>query len=147
MATSAIVDLSIGEVAERSGIAISALRFYEEKQLIRSQRNAQNHRRYHRDTLRRVAIIKVAQQIGIPLSEISDAFSTLPNHRTPTAKDWKKLSNHWHQQLEQRIHQLEQLRDNLGGCIGCGCLSLKECPLRNPNDSCAEQGPGPHLIA
>jgi MerR family redox-sensitive transcriptional activator SoxR len=139
-------ELSIGEVAARSGVAVSALRFYEKKGLIRSRRNPGNQRRYPREILRRVAVIKVAQTIGIPLAEIREAFSTLPENRTPTTQDWERLSQQWRARLDERIIHLKQLRDHLSGCIGCGCLSLEACPLRNPWDELSEQGPGPRLF-
>jgi MerR family transcriptional regulator, redox-sensitive transcriptional activator SoxR len=138
--------LSIGEVAARSGVAVSALRFYETKGLITSMRNAGNQRRFPRQVLRRVAVIKVAQSLGIPLSAIQDAFGKLPEGRTPTAADWNKMSERWRAALDERIARLSRLRDQLNSCIGCGCLSLKECPLRNPLDRLAERGPGPQLL-
>lgn len=138
--------LSVGQVAKRSGVAVSAVHFYESKGLIGSWRNAGNQRRYTRDVLRRIAIIKVAQRAGIPLAAIRDAFATLPKGRTPTAKDWQRLSAQWAEDLDGRIRRLTQLRDQLGSCIGCGCLSLTTCPLRNPSDTLAEQGPGPRLL-
>ena len=137
-------DLSVGELARRSGVAVSALHFYESKGLIASHRNAGNQRRYPRETLRRVAVIKVAQRVGIPLTEIADALAGLPRGRTPTAADWAALSARWREDMDQRIARLQLLRDQLDGCIGCGCLSLEECPLRNPGDQLAEQGPGVH---
>lgn len=139
-------DLSVGEVAERSGVAVSTLHFYESKGLIRGWRNSGNHRRYDRSVLRRVAVIKVAQRAGIPLQEIGDALASLPEERTPTASDWKKLSAGWKDELDQRIERLTRLRDQLEGCIGCGCLSVRDCPLRNPYDELAREGPGPRLI-
>lgn len=139
-------ELSVGEVARRSGVAISTLHFYESKGLIGSWRNESNHRRYPRDVLRRVAVIKVAQRAGVPLASIKEALSTLPDQRTPTAEDWRRLSKRWKTELDARIHRLEQLRDDLSGCIGCGCLSLEHCPLRNPGDTLAEEGPGPRLL-
>lgn len=138
--------LSVGQVAKRSGVAISAVHFYESKGLVSSWRNSGNQRRYSRDVLRRIAIIKVAQRAGIPLASIRDTFATLPAERTPTARDWKRLSAQWADDLDARIRRLTQLRDQLGSCIGCGCLSLDTCPLRNPNDSLAEQGPGPRIL-
>jgi MerR family redox-sensitive transcriptional activator SoxR len=138
--------LSVGEVAERSGVAVSTLHFYEAQGLIKSWRNAGNQRRYAREVLRRVAVIKVAQRTGIPLVEIRDALATLPDERTPTAEDWTKLSMRWRTSLNERINRLTRLRDQLDGCIGCGCLSLEACPLRNPWDRLAEQGPGPRLL-
>ncbi|WGF86375.1 redox-sensitive transcriptional activator SoxR [Marinivivus vitaminiproducens] len=140
-------ELSVGEVARRSGVPVSTLHFYEGKGLIHSRRSAGNQRRYSRDILRRVAVIKVAQQTGIPLAQIRDALATLPAQRTPTAEDWHRLSATWKEALERRIATLTGLRDRLEGCIGCGCLSMKACPLRNPHDELAEQGPGPRLLA
>ncbi|MDD0842894.1 redox-sensitive transcriptional activator SoxR [Pseudomonas sp. Gutcm_11s] len=140
-------DLSVGELARRSGVAVSALHFYEAKGLIVSARNAGNQRRYPREALRRVAVIKVAQRVGIPLAEIAEALSSLPQGRNPTAADWAALSARWREDLEQRIAKLQLLRDQLDGCIGCGCLSLEACPLRNPGDQLAEQGPGAHWQA
>jgi MerR family redox-sensitive transcriptional activator SoxR len=139
-------ELSVGEVAARSGVAVSAVHFYETKGLIRSRRNQGNQRRYPREVLRQVAVIKVAQRIGIPLAMIRDALATLPHGRTPTAADWRKLSAQWKRALEERIDRMMQLRDSLTGCIGCGCLSLKVCPLRNPRDRLGEEGPGPRLL-
>ncbi|MDX3977278.1 redox-sensitive transcriptional activator SoxR [Shinella sp.] len=139
-------ELSVGEVAERSGVAVSTLHFYETKGLIRSQRNRGNQRRYPRSILRRVAVIKVAQRTGIPLSEIADALSVLPHDRPLTAQDWRKLSETWRSQLDERIARLTKLRNQLDGCIGCGCLSMQECPLRNPWDTLAAEGPGPRLL-
>ncbi|GAB3681177.1 redox-sensitive transcriptional activator SoxR [Salinisphaera aquimarina] len=138
--------LSIGEVAERSGVAVSALRFYETRGLIHSRRNAGNQRRYSRDVLRLVSVIKVAQRIGIPLAEIHDALDALPEKRSPTAKDWRRLSDRWRDDLDERIDKLTKLRDQLDGCIGCGCLSLDICPLRNPDDVASRAGPGARLF-
>jgi len=138
--------LSVGQVAKRCGVAVSALHFYESKGLINSWRNAGNQRRYTRDVLRRVAVIKVAQRLGIPLAAIAEAFQSLPQARTPTAADWDKISDAWRAQLDDRINKLSQLRDQLDSCIGCGCLSLAMCPLRNPGDKLAEQGTGPQLL-
>ncbi|KRA54620.1 MerR family transcriptional regulator [Pseudoxanthomonas sp. Root65] len=139
-------ELTVGQVAARAGVAISTLHFYEARGLIHSWRNAGNQRRYARDVLRRVAVIKVAQRTGIPLAEIQSALSSLPENRTPTAADWKKLSARWHAALDARIASLIRLRDQLDGCIGCGCLSLKACPLRNPWDALGEEGPGARLL-
>ena len=138
--------LSVGEVAKRSGLAVSAIHFYEAQGFIKSTRTAGNQRRYPREVLRRVAVIKVAQRIGIPLSVIREALLTLPRGRTPTAKDWRNLSKRWKEVLDERIDRLVQLRDSLNECIGCGCLSLKVCPLRNPADTLANEGPGPRLL-
>ena len=139
-------ELSVGEVAERSGVAVSAIHFYETKGLIMSWRNQANQRRYPREVLRRVAIIKVAQRLGLPLASIKSALETLPRSRTPTDQDWRKLSARWHDELGERILKLTKLRDQLTGCIGCGCLSMKQCPLRNPSDELADEGPGPRLL-
>src|SRR5580698_11002532 len=138
-------ELTVGEVAARSGVAVSTLHFYESEGLIRSWRNAGNQRRYAREVLRRVAVIKVAQRTGIPLAEIRKALATLPNGRTPNAHDWAKLSAKWKKQLDARLAELTRLRDELAGCIGCGCLSIGTCPLRNEGDRLAKLGPGPHF--
>lgn len=138
--------LTVGEVSARSGIAVSALHFYETKGLIASIRTSGNQRRYPREVLRRVAIIKVAQRVGIPLTEIQQALETLPQGRTPTAGDWKEMSMRWKDDLDARIMRLQGLRDQLDGCIGCGCLSIESCPLRNPSDVLGEQGTGPRLL-
>jgi MerR family redox-sensitive transcriptional activator SoxR len=140
-------ELSVGEVARRSGVAISAVHFYETKGLLSSWRTVANQRRYPREALRRVSLIKVAQRLGIPLAAIKTALDALPKGRTPTEADWRKLSARWQADLDQRIQQLTRLRDQLTGCIGCGCLSLQSCPLRNPNDMLGRKGPGPQLIA
>ena len=138
--------LSVGEVAKRSGVSIPTLHFYEQVGLIRSERSTGNHRKYARDILRRVAVIKVAQRAGISLSEIAAALTSLPDGRTPTAKDWATLSRRWKQSLDARIAELTKLRDQLAGCIGCGCLSLKNCNLRNPSDRLAVGGSGARLL-
>lgn len=138
--------LSIGQVEKRSGVAASALRFYEKKGLIQSTRNAGGQRRYFREVLRRIAVIKTAQRLGMPLEDIAAAFAALPQQRTPTAEDWQALSSRWQQQLDERIKRLTLLRDQLDDCIGCGCLSLKACPLRNPGDVAGEEGAGAILF-
>ncbi|HVZ01433.1 MAG TPA: redox-sensitive transcriptional activator SoxR [Dongiaceae bacterium] len=138
--------LSVGEVAARSGVAVSTIHFYEAKGLIRGWRSTGNQRRYGRDVLRRVAVIKVAQRLGLPLATIKRAIDSLPGGRTPTAKDWQRLSAEWRRELDRRIALLQKLRGELDGCIGCGCLSLKACRLRNPDDAMAEQGTGPQLL-
>ncbi len=135
-------ELSVGQLAERSGVAVSALHFYEAKGLIHSRRTAGNQRRYGRDTLRRVAVVRVAQRVGIPLADIRKALETLPEHRTPTRADWLRLSTRWKGELDARIARLQQLRDTLGDCIGCGCLSLERCRLANPQDALGAAGPG-----
>ncbi len=142
----AACELTVGDVAKRSGVAVSAIHFYETRGLIRSWRTKGNQRRYPRDVLRRVAVIKVAQRTGISLDEIEKALATLPASRTPTTADWEKLSAKWVKNLDERIDKLTRLRDRLSGCIGCGCLSLKVCPLLNPQDILSEQGPGARLL-
>ncbi|MEH6565436.1 MAG: redox-sensitive transcriptional activator SoxR [Halopseudomonas sp.] len=137
--------IGVGEAAMRSGLAVSTLHFYEAKGLIRAYRTAGNQRRYPRSVLRRLAVIKVAQRVGVSLTEIAEALQALPAERTPGVRDWQRLSRHWQQSLDERIQALTQLRDQLDGCIGCGCLSLKACPLRNAHDELAEEGPGPHF--
>lgn len=136
-------EMSVGEVAKRSGVAVSALHFYEKKGLIHSLRTAGNQRRYHRDVLRRLAVIRVAQRVGVPLESVLQAFASLPDRRTPTRAEWARMSARWRGELDQRIAQLQQLRNQLTDCIGCGCLSLKRCRLSNPGDVLADQGDGP----
>jgi MerR family redox-sensitive transcriptional activator SoxR len=139
-------ELTPSEMSARSGVAVSALHFYEREGLITSRRTTGNQRRYARDTLRRVAFIRMSQRLGIPLARIRAALATLPTDRVPTSKDWAKLSESWREDLDERILHLQRLRDNLAGCIGCGCLSLKTCSLANPGDVLARHGPGPvHL--
>ena len=140
------LELTVGEVAKRSGVAVSALHYYESEGLIHSWRNQGNQRRYAREVLRRVAVIKVAQRSGIPLASIRKALEGLPNGRTPTAEDWGKLSAGWKAELNDRITRLTRLRDQLDGCIGCGCLTLGVCPLRNPGDKLSKLGPGARLL-
>jgi MerR family redox-sensitive transcriptional activator SoxR len=135
--------LSVGQVSQRSGVAVSALHYYESLGLIRSIRTAGNQRRYRRDVLRYIAVIRAAQRIGIPLQEIREALCLLPDSRTPTRADWARLSSSWRQALHARIEQLVALRDQLDSCIGCGCLSLKRCKLSNPDDVLATRGCGP----
>ena len=139
-------ELSVGDVATRSGVPVSTLHFYESKGLIKSQRSQGNQRRYAREVLRRVAIIKVAQRMGISLGKIQQALAPLPEGRAPSAGDWAKLSRQWKAELDDRIARLTLLRDRLEGCIGCGCLSMKACPLRNPDDEVAKEGPGPRFL-
>jgi MerR family redox-sensitive transcriptional activator SoxR len=138
--------LTVGEVAVRSGVAVSAIHFYERKGLIAPWRSSGNQRRYERATLRRIALIKVAQRLGISLAEIRARLATLPADRTPGKGDWAKLAAAWRGELDARIAQLTRLRDRLDGCIGCGCLSVGDCPLRNPDDRLADRGPGPHYL-
>lgn len=125
---------------------MSAIHFYETKGLLSSWRNAANQRRYPREALRRVSIIKVAQRVGIPLASIKAALNALPKGRTPTDADWRKLSARWHAELDDRITRMSRLRDQLTGCIGCGCLSMNSCPLRNPQDEASARGAGPQFI-
>ena len=139
-------ELTPGQLSERSGVAVSALHFYEREGLISSRRTSGNQRRYRRDTLRRVAFIRISQRVGIPLAEIRAALATLPESRTPTRKDWARLSTQWHADLDRRIEQLIRLRDNLTGCIGCGCLSLRSCALANPHDLLGASGPGARVL-
>jgi MerR family redox-sensitive transcriptional activator SoxR len=134
--------LSVGQVADRAGVAVSALHFYEAEGLISSTRTAGNQRRYQRDVLRRIAFIKASQAVGIPLKRIREALGQLPDGRTPTRRDWERLSAAWREDLDDQIARLEHLRDKLTGCIGCGCLSLKLCQLTNPSDVLGGQGPG-----
>lgn len=136
-------ELSVGEVAKRSGVAVSALHFYERKGLIRSLRTAGNQRRFARDVLRRLAVIRVAQRVGMPLEAVATAFAALPENKTPTKAEWARMSALWRSELDQRIEQLLLLRDQLTDCIGCGCLSLKRCRLTNPGDTLGEHGDGP----
>jgi MerR family transcriptional regulator, redox-sensitive transcriptional activator SoxR len=139
-------ELSVGELAARSGLSVSALHFYERQGLISSRRTSGNQRRYRRDMLRRVALIRAAQRVGIPLAEIRAALAKLPNGRTPTRSDWERLSRGWRADLDERIHRLRQLRDQFTDCIGCGCLSIDRCALANPEDTLGERGPGPRRL-
>ncbi|WP_406107873.1 redox-sensitive transcriptional activator SoxR [Streptomyces sp. NBC_01003] len=141
-----IHELTVGQLSARSGAAVSALHFYEAKGLISSRRTTGNQRRYQRDTLRRVAFIRAAQRVGIPLATIRDALSELPEGRTPTREDWAHLSEAWRSELDQRITQLGRLRDHLTDCIGCGCLSLDNCVLSNPDDVFGERLTGSRLM-
>jgi MerR family redox-sensitive transcriptional activator SoxR len=138
--------LTIGEAAKRCGVAASTLRFYESEQLIQSSRGPGNQRRYHRSMLRRISLIKVTQTLGLSLKEIGTALDTLPDKQTPTKRDWEKLSRHWRDQLDLRIASLQTMREQLSGCIGCGCLSLKNCALYNPADIAAKRGAGPRFL-
>ena len=139
-------ELSIGAVAERSGVAASALRFYEAEGLIHAARSESGHRRFHRDVLRRIAFVRVAQRVGLTIQEISAALATLPSGRTPTKEDWARLSRAWRPRLDEQIATLERLRDRLTSCIGCGCLSFKACALYNPSDAAARLGAGPRYL-
>lgn len=138
--------LAIGQVAARTGVATSALRYYEREALIRSTRTDGGQRRYHREVVRRVAFIRIAQRVGLTLDEIRDALGSLPNERTPTKADWATLSKSWRPQLDAQIEMLQRLRDELTSCIGCGCLSLKACALYNPADAAAIYGSGPRFL-
>ena len=137
---------TVGEIAARAGVATSALRFYEDEGLIHSERNAAGHRRYHADVLRRVAFVRTAQLVGLSLGDIRSALSSLPDHRTPTARDWERLARTWRPRLDDRIAVLTRMRDQLDECIGCGCLSLTSCGLWNPGDAAAELGDGPRYL-
>jgi MerR family redox-sensitive transcriptional activator SoxR len=139
-------ELTIGALSDRTGVATSALRYYESEGLIHASRSSGGQRRYPRDILRRVSFIRIAQQVGLSLDEIRSALSSLPEGRTPTQKDWEKLSTSWRPRIDDQIAILERLRDRLAGCIGCGCLSLKVCKLVNPDDMVAERGPGPRYV-
>ena len=134
--------LTIGQLAERSGLSTSAIRFYESKGLVSSVRSAGNQRRYEKATLRRLGFVRAAQRVGLSLEEITAALATLPEERTPTKRDWHRLSRTWRVRLDEQIERLERLRDQLDSCIGCGCLSLRSCALYNPGDVLAARGPG-----
>jgi MerR family redox-sensitive transcriptional activator SoxR len=138
--------LAIGEVARRSGLAPSALRFYESRELIRSERSSGGQRLYRRDVLRRVAVIRIAQRVGFTLAEVREALAALPVDRAPTRSAWESLSQAWREELETRISTLERFRDELSGCIGCGCLSLRRCRLYNPGDIASDLGTGPRYL-
>lgn len=139
-------NLSVGQVAKRCGVKVSTLHFYESLGLIKSLRNQGNQRRYKREVLRRISIIKAAQKMGVSLEEIKAAFANLPDNRTPTKSDWQQLSIYWQQGLNQKIAYLEKLRDSLDGCIGCGCLSMKNCPIYNPEDKLGDDNAGAVLL-
>jgi MerR family transcriptional regulator, redox-sensitive transcriptional activator SoxR len=140
-------ELTIGELSERSGVAPSALRFYERRGLISARRTGGNQRRYERVTLRRIALIQAGRAAGIPLAHIRAALDTLPRERTPTKHDWERLSRGWRRDLDERIATLQAIRDRLTGCIGCGCLSLQRCTLINSADEAARLGPGAHYLS
>ncbi|MEU6641239.1 redox-sensitive transcriptional activator SoxR [Saccharomonospora sp. NPDC046836] len=139
-------ELTVGQLARRSGVAVTALHFYEQKGLISSRRTPGNQRRYPRHTLRRVGFIRVAQRVGIPLRMVAEALNSLPDGRTPTRQDWALLSARWRSELDTRIEQLQKLRDDLTDCIGCGCLSIDRCALRNPLDELSSEGSGPRRL-
>lgn len=138
--------LSVGEVARRSAVAVSTLHFYEAQGLISSHRSTGNQRRYARDVLRRIAFIRVAQRVGISLADVAQALESLPKDKAPSRADWARLSARWRRRLDARIEQLQRLRDTLDDCIGCGCLSIDRCKLRNPLDSLGADGPGPRRL-
>ena len=138
--------LPIGEVAERTGVSVSALRFYERHGLVHAARSEGGQRQFPRDALRRVSFIRVAQRVGLSLDEIRESLGTLPEGRTPTAADWARLSRTWRPRLDRQIELLEHLRDDLSSCIGCGCLSLRRCALSNPDDVARALGPGPRYL-
>ena len=138
--------LTIGQLADRAGVATSAIRFYESRGLLTSQRTTGNQRRYAQSELRRVAFIRTAQRVGLTLEEIGDALATLPDQRTPTKSDWHRLSQTWRPRLDEQIRRIELLRDRLESCIGCGCLSLRSCALTHPGDDLADLGPGAVLL-
>jgi MerR family redox-sensitive transcriptional activator SoxR len=138
--------ITIGELARRSGVATSALRYYEQLGLIAADRTAGNQRRFSRVTLRRVAFIRVAQRVGLPLDDISEALAALPGDRAPAKRDWERLSRRWRTLLDDRVEELQRVRDDLTGCIGCGCLSLRRCALLNARDRAAAGGPGARYL-
>ena len=143
---SVAAEMTIGELAERSGVATSALRFYEREGLIHSRRTTGNQRRFHRTTLRRVAFIRASQTVGIPLSVIAEVLGFLPKDAPPSIEFWQRASHGWQEALNQRIKKMEQLRDRFTRCIGCGCLCFAECSLVNQDDMLSAEGPGPHLL-
>ena len=138
--------LTIGEMSSRTGVAVSALRYYEELGLVASIRTAGNQRRFARHMLRRVSLITVAKNLGIPLSDVREAFESVPLDTTPSHDDWQRASRRWKRTLEERRRTIERLERELTGCIGCGCLSMKACALLNPDDALAETGPGPRRL-
>jgi MerR family redox-sensitive transcriptional activator SoxR len=140
------VELTIGELSERSGVSASALRFYEREGLISSQRTSGNQRRYERVALRRVALVQAGKAAGVPLERIRAALDTLPRGRTPTKRDWERLSRSWARELDHRIETLQAIRGRLTTCIGCGCLSLRTCALLNPGDEASARGAGAHYF-
>ncbi len=138
--------LSIGQLAQRTGLSVSAIRYYHSQELVYASRNAGGQRRFHRSTIRRLSFVLIAQQMGLPLEAINQQLKALPKERTPTAKDWASIGKRLRKDLDQRIKALTRMRDNLGGCIGCGCLSLKRCALYNPGDKAAAMGAGPNYL-
>jgi MerR family redox-sensitive transcriptional activator SoxR len=138
--------LTIGAVSERTGVSASALRYYEAEGLVHAVRSEGGQRRYHRDVIRRVSFVRIAQEVGLSLEEIRGALASLPEHRTPTQRDWHRLATSWGPRLDAQIAKLQRLRDRLEGCIGCGCLSLQVCRIVNPGDAVAARGPGPRYV-
>lgn len=138
--------LTIGQLAERAGVATSAIRFYESRGLVHSTRTTGNQRRYEQSMLRRVAFIRAAQRVGLSLEEVADALSTLPDSRTPTKADWHRISREWKPRLDEQIRRIQLLKERLDSCIGCGCLSMRSCALMNPGDVAAEHGKGAVLL-
>ncbi|EPZ8237667.1 redox-sensitive transcriptional activator SoxR [Vibrio fluvialis] len=128
------MEMTVGEVAQRAGVKVSTLHFYEQKGLIHSWRNAGNQRRYHRNVLRRIAVIKAAQMVGLTLEEVAESLADLPKHQAPSRQEWEQMASNWNAMLEHRIAQLKALQNDLGGCIGCGCLSMESCAIYNPQD-------------
>ncbi|MGI3026842.1 redox-sensitive transcriptional activator SoxR [Vibrio cholerae] len=128
------MEMTVGEVAQRAGVKVSTLHFYEQKGLIHSWRNAGNQRRYHRIVLRRIAVIKAAQMVGLTLEEVAESLADLPKHQAPSRQEWEQMASNWNAMLEHRIAQLKALQKDLGGCIGCGCLSMESCAIYNPQD-------------
>ncbi|EPP25739.1 redox-sensitive transcriptional activator SoxR [Vibrio fluvialis] len=128
------MEMTVGEVAQRAGVKVSTLHFYEQKGLIHSWRNAGNQRRYHRNVLRRIAVIKAAQMVGLTLEEVAESLADLPKHQAPSRQEWEQMASNWNAMLEHRIAQLKALQKDLGGCIGCGCLSMESCAIYNPQD-------------
>ncbi len=138
--------LTIGDLAARTGLAVSAIRFYETHDIVKPLRNKGGHRRYGRSDIRRLSFVMAAQTLGFPLSEIADHLRALPDHKAPTKADWTRISKTFRKKIDARIAALEELRDKLDGCIGCGCLSLKSCALYNPKDVKSQEGPGPRNL-
>ena len=138
--------LPVGELARRSGFAVSALHYYEREGLLQASRSPGGQRRYPRSALRRLAFVRAAQSVGLSLEEVRAALATLPDGRTPTRADWDRLSRSWQARLDEQIEALQALRDGLSSCIGCGCLSLRRCALSNPQDRAGEQGPGARYL-
>ncbi|MFC8850067.1 MULTISPECIES: redox-sensitive transcriptional activator SoxR [unclassified Micromonospora] len=139
-------ELTVGQLASRSGVSVSALHFYERQGLISSRRTTGNQRRYPREALRRVALIRIAQRVGVPLSGVAEVLALLPGGRTPTRQDWARMTSCWQSDLDDRLRKLQQLRDDFADCVGCGCMSLDRCPMINPMDRLGSAGPGPRRL-